>query len=244
MSILSAWKRGLRRRRSSTSELDALIAPEIKNDEFFKALTEVAARQDVRTILEVGASSGEGSTEALVTGALQNPSAPQLYCLEVSRVRFEALTRRWAARPWIHCYNLSSVPLEEFPSRQQVIDFYNTQPSRLRRFHLGEILRWLEQDAAYLREHQLSRSGIDEIKRDAGIDVFDAVLIDGSEFTGKAELTHVYGAGYLMLDDVRTHKNFFNYARLREDPDYALIGENLSLRNGFAIFARRRANPL
>jgi hypothetical protein len=68
--------------------------------------------------------------------------------------------------------------------------------------------------------------------------VFDAVLIDGSQFTGSLELDDTYGARFLMLDDTSTFKNFTNYQRLRADPQYRLVGENPSLRNGYAIFER------
>ena len=64
------------------------------------------------------------------------------------------------------------------------------------------------------------------------------MLIDGSEFTGRAELDEVYGARYVVLDDTQTFKNLDNYERLRADPAYRLIDEAPALRNGFAAFER------
>ena len=70
------------------------------------------------------------------------------------------------------------------------------------------------------------------------IDYFDLVLIDGSEFTGIEELNRVYGAKWILLDDIRAFKNHYNYHRLSKDPDYQLIEENHTLRNGHAIFTK------
>jgi hypothetical protein len=69
------------------------------------------------------------------------------------------------------------------------------------------------------------------------------VLIDGSEFTGRAELDETYGAKFILLDDIRTLKNEFNYERLRADAFYTLVKENLDLRNGYAVFQARSSVP-
>ena len=65
--------------------LDHLMAPQMKNDGFYRAIVKVAATPGVKTILEIGASSGQGSTEALVNGALKNPGGyPAIHSIEVS----------------------------------------------------------------------------------------------------------------------------------------------------------------
>ena len=79
---------------NAKSELDFLIPPEIKNDEFYVAIAKIAREGEIKTVLEIGSSSGEGSTEALVKGLLNNPNQPQLFCLEISKTRFEALQKR------------------------------------------------------------------------------------------------------------------------------------------------------
>jgi hypothetical protein len=64
------------------------------------------------------------------------------------------------------------------------------------------------------------------------------VLIDGSEFTGRAELDLVYGARFLFLDDVVSFKNYHNFHRLHRDSAYQLRGSDPHLRNGAALFER------
>lgn len=217
---------------------DGLIPPEITNDRLSRAIVEVAATPGVHEILEIGSSSGAGSTEAWVLGALRNPVCPRVHCIEVSTVRHAALAERWQDHPFVHTYNVSSVPLESFPTPDDVTAFYRGVRSKLRRTPLDVVLGWLQADLAYVSEHGLSGDGIGQIMAQHGLAGFDAVLIDGSEFTGTAELDVVYGAGFILLDDTRTFKNWENTRRLEADPAYRLVRKNRWTRNGFAVFER------
>ncbi len=53
--------------------LNALIAPEVHQDELFKAIRHLAASARIDTVLEIGSSSSEGSRLAWVEGLRQNP---------------------------------------------------------------------------------------------------------------------------------------------------------------------------
>lgn len=220
------------------SGLDRLIPPEIKDDKFYRAIARIAATPGVRTVLEIGASSGGGSTEAWVAGALQNPVRPTIHCIEVSVTRFAALAERWKDHDFVRCYNVSSVPLESFPSDDEVLRFRSETCSKLRNVRPEKVLGWLQQDRDYLTAHGLSRHGIREIRAAAGVDLFDAVLIDGSEFTGKPELDETYGSRFLLLDDTKSFKNWENADRLAHDPAYRLVEKSRWTRNGYAIFEK------
>jgi hypothetical protein len=223
----------------SKSELDHIIQPEIKHDEFYDTITRLAATLEITTILEIGSSSGGGSTEAFINGLSANPKKTILYCLEVSLPRFQALKQRYGQLPFVHCLNASSVPVASFPSTDQVREFYSTHTTKLNLYPLEQVLGWLEQDIRYINEWQVLGEGINEIKVRNCIQTFDMVLIDGSEFSGEAELERVYGARYILLDDVASYKNFTNRARLIHDSDYELFCENLNLRNGYSIFKKK-----
>jgi hypothetical protein len=230
------WKRFAKARPET--KLDELIPAEITDDIFAQLIEEVASTAGVHEILEIGSSTGEGSTAAWVRGALRNPVLPRLHCIELSVERHAALVKRWSDHSFVHCYNVSSVPVERFPSATEVEGFYRDVPSRLRDFELETVLGWLQQDIDYLRDHALSSPGIAQIKEQHGIDRFDAVLIDGSEFSGRAELEEVYGARFLLLDDTETFKNWANVRTLDADPSYRLVQVDSSVRNGFAVFER------
>lgn len=220
------------------SDYDRAIAPEIKDDEFYAVIAELAATAPVQTMLEIGSSNGEGSTSAFVAGMHLNPMQPMLFCMELSRPRFEELSRRFASDAQVKCYNVSSVPVETFPTDQQVTYFYMEHDTKLRKVPLPEVLRWLRQDRHYIAQRGQNRHGIREIKAENGIERFGMVLIDGSEFSGSAELEEVYGADLLLLDDTCTFKNFHNFQRLSADPNYRLLATNPELRNGYAVFER------
>jgi hypothetical protein len=221
------------------SQLNYLIPAEIKNDEFYYLLQFIVEQPEVRTVLEIGASSGEGSTEAFVTAMRgQPPGSKQLYTMEVSKVRYAALKQRYAADPFVHAYNLSSVTVSDFPSIEEVTAFWKSRFQRLGGLPLDVLLGWRQQDIDYILDSGVPTDGIRTIQRETGIAVFDAVLIDGSEFTGQAELERVYGATYLCLDDSNVFKNCDNYRRLATDTRYALVAENPVLRNGYAVFKK------
>jgi hypothetical protein len=218
--------------------LDFYIPPEIKNDSFYSKIIEIASNPEIRTILEIGASCGEGSTSAFVTGISQNPSKPKLFSIEVSKVRFSYLETLYKNNAQVYMYNVSSVPLSDFPSSAEVSIFYKKHRTKLRQHSLEQILQWLDQDINYIKSSNVDQNGIETIKRENKIDFFDLVLIDGSEFTGKAELDKVYGAKYILLDDILCFKNFYNYKKLLRDKNYRLISSDLHLRNGWAAFEK------
>lgn len=238
-SALRRGVRGLRRRLLPYSDYDQTIPPEILDDEFYEVMRSLARTAAVDSVLEIGSSTGAGSTRALVEGLRANPAHPRLFCMELSRPRFEELVGRYRGDPQIRCYNVTSVPLECFPTEMEVTDFYRSHESKLNRIPLPEVLRWLRQDVHYVSRLGPGQHGIRMIKDENGIDTFGMVLIDGSEFTGSAELNEVYGADYILLDDIGTFKNFGNVERLRADPTYRLTASNPELRNGYAVFERQ-----
>ncbi|AFZ05325.1 methyltransferase FkbM family [Oscillatoria nigro-viridis PCC 7112] len=222
----------------ANSDLNRLIPPEIKNDEFYAAIHEIAREADIRTVLEIGSSSGQGSTEAFVTGLRENPNRPTLFCMEISKSRFAELQKTYRDDPFVRCYNISSVSLANFSKADEVISFYYKNRTNLNEYPIDTVLGWLAQDVDYLKNSMVLEGGIKKIKKENNIDVFDAVLIDGSEFTGRAELEEVYGAKIILLDDINTFKNYQNFQRLSADKNYLCIAQNVNLRNGYAIFQK------
>jgi hypothetical protein len=216
--------------------LDNLISPEIINDELSLILEKLAYRPDIKTILEIGSSSGEGSTAALYRGCCNKDT--KLFCMEVSDVRFDKLMENYP-NGFIDGFNMASIFPFEFPSEEEITVFYNTVKTNLNNFPLKEVLRWLKQDLDYIEDNIVSCGGIEYIQAVYHTKTFDLVLIDGSEFTGKKELEKIKGSKCIVLDDINSFKNYYSYQDLSNDIDYRLIKENWKLRNGFAIFERK-----
>lgn len=120
--------------------LDDIIPKEIDNDAFYRAIVRYASTESISSILEIGSSAGEGRTRAFVDGIIQNPAKPQLYCMEVSQVRFEALKNTYAKQPFVHPFNYSSVPLQSFAAPEDVRHFYGTYSTNLNQFPLDKVL--------------------------------------------------------------------------------------------------------
>ena len=219
--------------------IEDIIPAEVTNDSFYSTLVEVATRADLKNFLEIGSSSGAGSTQALVNGLLKRPNSDaRLFCLELSRTRFLNLVQTYSGHDFVIPYNLSSVKISEFPTLQEVTHFYQTIKTNLNLYDLQTVLKWLQQDKDYIAQKKLNFCGLDFIKSCNNIDTFDFALIDGSEFTGEIELQHLWGARVIALDDVNSFKCFAAYIRLTNHYGYKLMRQDLSLRNGYAFFER------
>ena len=214
-----------------------VIPPEIKNDEFYFSIINLIKENDINTILEIGASSGEGSTEALMIGKEGKPGV-RLFSVEVCTERFVLLKDRYKHDANFFPYNVSSILLDSFPKKEEIINFFLTHSELLKVYCLDLVLNWYDSDVDYITVNNIPQDGINIIKSEHGIDTFDCVLIDSSEFTGKPELDAVYGAKFIILDDIMAYKNFDNHNRLVNDPKYMLLKENKRVRNGYSIFKR------
>lgn len=221
------------------SPSEELIPPEIIYDPFYYALQWLVQHEQLHHILEIGSSSGAGSTKAFVDGILRNPFCPVLHCIEVSRTRYSALKNAYGDRNFVKMYNVSSVPEECFPLDEEIIDFYNQHRTTLNQYPIDVILGWKAEGLRYLRDSGVQQRGIVAIKSENKIKNFDLVLIDGAEFTGFAEFREIYGANIICMDDVNAFKCYRARQELLADRDYELVFEDFSIRNGFSIFIRK-----
>ena len=81
---------------------ESIIPPEIAGDSFAACLKHLCQTEELTNVLEIGSSSGAGSTAAIVEGLVQNPGQPRLFCLEMVRARYRALVERFAQNPDFH----------------------------------------------------------------------------------------------------------------------------------------------
>lgn len=226
-----------KKRKKAGATLYDVIPPEIKNDAFYELIKRLSANEPLTHVLEIGSSAGGGSTEAFVNGLSRNPTKPSLYCIEVSRARFDILAQTYAKHSFVRCYNLSTLSVAEFPAENEVIAWYNAHPkSHLARWPIETVLTWLRQDIDYVRSAGVESGAIARIKKDNAVDRFDMVLIDGSEFTGSREYEQVRGARIVLLDDTETFKCHDVREQLLVDPAYEVIVNDPFVRNGYAAF--------
>jgi len=214
-----------------------IIPPEIKGDKLSSLLTEYSSLDEVKNILEIGSSSGDGSTKVIFESIIKSNRQlhVDVYCLEVIKDRFDKLSERYKEYQFIHPLNYSSVAIEDYPNENEVKHFLKENHTALNKYPQKQVLSWLKNDKDYLINNSIKENGIKFIKEKIN-DNFDLVLIDGSEFTGFAELKECLGSKYIFLDDINSYKNFHSYEHLKSLDKYQLIEEDWGLRNGFALF--------
>jgi hypothetical protein len=219
-----------------------IIKPEIKNDLFYNIIIKILQKcDDITNILEIGASSGDGSTEAFIIGK-KNKNI-NLFCIEVCTERFNLLKERYTNENNFFPYNISSVSIKDFPTNDLLQNFFkNNNNDNLNYTDLNLLYEWLNNDINYININNIEQDGINKIKNENNINFFDMVLIDGSEFTGIKEFEYIYGAKYILLDDIKGYKNFENHNKLKNDINYKCLIEDYNLRNGFSIFKKKTDN--
>lgn len=202
--------------------LDTIIPPEIYRDTVYSIIVDTIRNDPtINTVVEIGASSGMGSTQALLQG-LQNRPTAMLYSIEVSYGRFGFLQNK----PNHTCLHGSTCSIDEFPSDQEVLDTCKT-------YGIGTNLDWKANDILYLQQHpEIDTNVLSRIPKP-----IDFILIDGSEFLGFREFQKTYGARYIALDDKNVYKNIESHHQLLQDTSYSCI-HDVPIRNGFSLFKK------
>lgn len=214
-----------------------IIPAEIKNDELYYSIIDLVCsnRDEISNIIEIGASSGDGSTEAFIKGIEKSGKRIDLYSFEINKQRFSLLSERYRNLEFFHPLNQSSVGIDEYPTEEDIKLFYNSVKTNLNQYSLDRVLSWYYEEKKYIKENNIEEDGIEKLKRSSQLNV---AFIDGSAFTGYQELSKLKGCGYIILDDVNDIKNWNSHQFLLYSSEYELLKENLKLRNGFSIWKK------
>jgi hypothetical protein len=218
-----------------------IIPPEIKHDKFYYQIINIMSQdKTIKNVIEIGASSGEGSTEAILIGKLKNEkqysNKIKCFSFEVCTERYNNLQTRYKTVPDFYPLNMSSISIPKFPNKSEISNFYNTIPTTLNRCPLEMVLSWYDKDIEYIEKNNIPENGIQYVKDNYNINIFDVALIDGSEFTGLEELNQLWGSKYILLDDINTFKNYNSHKKLKESSEYKCLFEDYRVRNGFSVF--------
>jgi len=208
--------------------------PEVtSSDPFCAAIARVIARYRIRSVLEIGAFDGDGST-LVIAGALARKRGPvSLTSLEYNSDRFANLQHNSARYGFVHPVRASSIGRDSFSAWDFEQDVWQTPYNGLR-FPQEQVREWHATDVALMK-------GIDRGYLETCGNRWDAVLIDGGEFTGYDEFRLVKDrTSCLLLDDCfaafKTNRARVELATL---PDWKLIWADPAVRNGAAIFVRK-----
>lgn len=209
-------------------------------------LVDLASRPEVQTVIEIGSTDGHGSTMSLREGLERNPNFPavKLFCIEAVKKMYDVLARERA--PYMKCYRVCSSHPREHYTDAEIEKFFkwdfpsNPFDSPAQRQNPG----WhkIERDRynAYFVRERLPLDGINLIKNNNRIVNFDLAFVDGGTYSGMADMRKVYGAKFLVLDDIHTLKCKWAFDSLKADPGYEMVMYFPCVAGhfGYAAFAR------
>jgi hypothetical protein len=194
------------------------------NDSFGKALAKYSEGLDVG--LEIGGGTGDGSTQCIRT--------KRLFSIENHPDRIGRHSMNLSARGGVSVKGTATLP-KLWMNQLDVAEFYGTNKTNLNQYPLDQVIGWYHECVESAEPY--STNAIEDIHFDHNVD-FNFVLIDGSPFSGEAELRCVRPflaeKAIIALDDVNDIKNLANYNKLKGFSK--LLWEDLAVRNGAAIF--------
>jgi hypothetical protein len=194
------------------------------NDSFGKALAKYSEGLDVG--LEIGGGTGDGSTQCIRT--------KRLFSIENHPDRIGRHSMNLSARGGVSVNGTATLP-KLWMNQLDVAEFYGTNKTNLNQYPLTQVIGWYHE--CVQSAEPFSTNAIEDIHIEHKVN-FNFVLIDGSPFSGEAELRCVRPflaeKAIIALDDVNDIKNLANYNKLKGFSK--LLWEDWSVRNGAAIF--------
>ena len=194
------------------------------NDSFGKALAKYSEGLDVG--LEIGGGTGDGSTQCIRT--------KRLFSIENHPDRIGRHSMNLSARGGVSVNGTATLP-KLWMNQLDIAEFYGTNKTTINQYPLDQVLGWYHECIEFAQPY--STNAIEDIHFEHNVD-FNFVLIDGSPFSGEAELRCVRPflaeKAVIALDDVNDIKNLANYHKLKGFGK--LLWEDWSVRNGAAIF--------
>lgn len=212
----------------------------------YNAILEIVADVKPRTILEVGSANGAGSTQAFVAAAQGLEVRPKMVCLEVDESRFFELKENVSRSLWVTPIRAATVPVGQYISDADISSFMELAANlpyafNILKFPVQTVRDWRKEELLKIVESDIQQDGLSSAKELLG-GVIDIAFLDGSAFTGMADLRAVRReSNVIVLDDILDIKNWDAYSSLCLDGQFALVANDTRYRNGFAVFKRRVA---
>jgi len=194
------------------------------NDSFGGAMARYSYGLDVG--LEIGGGTGDGSTQCIRT--------KKLFSIENHPDRVGRHRMNLELKGGVSIQGTAVIP-SLWMNKKDVEEFYRTTKTNLNQYPVEQVLGWYDECLETAKPYKTS--SIEDISVEHNVN-FNFVLIDGSPFSGEAELRCVRPflaeKAIIALDDINDIKNWTNYHKLKGFAK--LLWEDWSVRNGAAIF--------
>ena len=209
-------------------------APEIKQDTFFgKDIIKYLNEFNIKSAIEIGSGSGNGSTQCFLEYFDKlNDNSKKFYCFEPVVEWFYDLQKNINNRFYCELYNCSAICYDDLLVKNFDDDFYLTKYNKLKNTYSKELMKkWYDQDILPFKNIKISI--LENIKA-------EAILIDGSEFSGFSEFKKLNSSiNLIFLDDCfSAFKNNQTFEYLKESNEWKIVSSNLE-RNGYSIFRKK-----
>jgi hypothetical protein len=209
------------------------------SDSFGKCIAWAVRKYRLAVNLEIGSWDGTGSTLCLIAGMNRLKAATvgnlKLQCIESDPEKFAALKGNLAPFAYAKAYNMSSIGRASFLPRsfEEMWESPFNKHRESDRYPREMVQTWYDRDVA-----SLPQTGF--LESPHALPAYDAVLIDGSEFTGYSEFSLLrLRSRFFFLDDVHhAYKCNQVYEELNADPAWTRVAEDAGLRCGFAAFRK------
>ncbi|KOP25823.1 hypothetical protein AMR41_14040 [Hapalosiphon sp. MRB220] len=126
-------------------------------------------------------------------------------------------------KPTVFCINTTNTHFKKLQNRY-------TNVSIVRCYEISSVLT--------VNLHGELEPCIENIKKENKINSFDVILIARAGFSGISEVHEIDEARFIILDELNTFESYKIYQRFIAKPNYLLVDQNPSVRNGYAIFQR------
>jgi len=188
--------------------------------EFGNILSNCAGRDDVKTIVEIGAWNGMGSTCCIADGILKASKSCLFMSFEANADMYNQAQTNLNNSKYKDVVKLlhgAIVGVDEFPT-----------------FESGAMVReWYDSD---VRSCQSSTNYFDSLP-----DVIDFLFIDGGEYTGYIEYLKLKNrSNIIALDDTTCFKTKRVRAELLLDATFGVLHDSQTDRNGCSVFVRKQ----
>ncbi len=212
------------------------ILPESKMG---RSLRTVIGRFRPKTILDLGAASGLGSTTVLAEAVAEHNLSARIYAVESAVNTFAHLKVNVARFACVTPLHGSVVNANALPTWEETLaDVCSRHNHVLEHITAEELRHWYDHTKSETETLWRRQGGILE---EIPIKVFDLVVIDADLFFAREALSAVINrTNILVLDDVAEHKNAGTHEYLSAHPDWEIMDMDLNDRHGWSIFRRRQ----
>jgi hypothetical protein len=206
--------------------------PEITTNSIFgRKIIDFIREYKIKSVIEIGSGSGNGSTQCFIESLKTNGDDIKLYCFEPQPEWFKDLVENTKQYSWITCYNNSAINYDDFLIKDYYNDFWNSDFNHVKNIENPEYRKkWYDEDITFFKNEK--ESVLPKIKA-------ECVLIDGCEFSGYSEYKKLNSSvNYIILDDCfSAFKTKQIYLELIENENWILLDKGIE-RNGWSIFKK------